>query len=238
MFGLALRTNAPCMSHLASRASAYSLMMNQLANANRVELFDGIDSTAKLLDLARSFGRPRESPSGELIKELRITSSDRAKKGTLSGCFGETMFPLHTDTAFWRIPAKYLVMRVRGDMRRQTIFLPFENRIGHSEAEISKWIMTSLWYRRTSGTQVCCHMKFRIRNQVGYRFDMQTMVPVNSSALSFVKYIERICMGSEIQAINWSPGMAAVIPNWHVLHGRGSGPADESERIMERIYVS
>jgi hypothetical protein len=75
----------------------------------------GIFSASAMLDLAKSLGTPRCAPNGELIKRVTIKSSAVAKAGTLSAAFGTKGFPLRTDTAFWSIPARYLVLRVYGE---------------------------------------------------------------------------------------------------------------------------
>src|ERR1700733_14506048 len=79
-----------------------------------------VPDRAEFLELARSLGRPMMSPTGQLIKEIKITSKLLARPGTLSAAHGRGAFPLHTDTAFWPIPARYLMLRIQGDARRPT----------------------------------------------------------------------------------------------------------------------
>jgi hypothetical protein len=38
---------------------------------------------------------------------------------------------LHTDTAFWALPARFLVMRATGDKRRTTRVCPFDELLAH-----------------------------------------------------------------------------------------------------------
>ena len=47
----------------------------------------------------------------------------------MSAQFGMGEFPLHTDTAFWTIPARFLILRVSGDTRRPTTLLSFRKLI-------------------------------------------------------------------------------------------------------------
>src|SRR5579862_4244851 len=80
-----------------------------------------------MLELAKTLGCPVPSPSGDLVKEIRVTPVSKARHGTLSELYGVGAFPLHTDTAFWPVPARYVILRASGDPRRHTIVCPFEN---------------------------------------------------------------------------------------------------------------
>jgi hypothetical protein len=70
----------------------------------------GVNGASDLLQLAMSLGKPVENARHELISELRVATSAEARPSTLSATFGTGTFPLHTDTAFWPNPAKFLVM--------------------------------------------------------------------------------------------------------------------------------
>jgi alpha-ketoglutarate-dependent taurine dioxygenase len=41
----------------------------------------------------------------------------------------------------------------------------------------------------------------------------------------------------EERELEWTQGVAIVMDNWKVLHGRGAMPNGEKQRILERIYV-
>src|ERR1700722_13972461 len=79
-----------------------------------------VSNKKELLDLAKSIGTPMLSPSGRVVRELRPRLPRDSPMGTLSSSFSTGSFPLHTDTAFWPMPARYLVFRVEGDYRRVT----------------------------------------------------------------------------------------------------------------------
>ena len=66
---------------------------------------EGIDNEASLLALAKSIGRPLRNATGEFVMELRILPCSEGAPKTLSATFGTGGFPLHTDTAFWAVPA-------------------------------------------------------------------------------------------------------------------------------------
>src|SRR4051794_6145768 len=91
------------------------------------QFVSNISSRDDLIKLAQSLGRPRPSLTGSIVKELRPVAKHAAQRLTLSATYGLGTFPLHTDTAFWPVPARYVVLRVHGDLRRSTTVRTFQN---------------------------------------------------------------------------------------------------------------
>jgi hypothetical protein len=197
----------------------------------------GIASRSKLLDLARSLGRPLASPSGELVKELIPTSRAEARRGTLSETHGFGPFPLHTDTAFWPVPSRYLVLRAHGDIRRYTSILSFAELFRGATTDLCDFARRSVWLVRTQSGSFYCSMKFRARNTIGWRYDQQCMSPANEAAHQTRELLGARLTHSRIQCIHWTEDLALVLCNWNVLHGRGPSPREESGRILDRVYV-
>src|SRR4051794_21922126 len=79
-------------------------------------LVNGVSSAADLLELGKAVGVPVAAPNGELVKELRQTPQNEARKGTQSAIYGTGPFPLHTDTAFLPLPVRFIVLRASGDV--------------------------------------------------------------------------------------------------------------------------
>jgi hypothetical protein len=68
-------------------------------------------SDNELLAFVSSFGVPvRELRDGTVVKEISPTSSERAAGNTLSSRHGLGAFPFHTDAAYWKEPARWLVL--------------------------------------------------------------------------------------------------------------------------------
>lgn len=196
-----------------------------------------ISSRAVLLELARSIGRPIASPSGDLVKEIRITSTLMARPGTLSAAYGCGEFPLHTDTAFWPVPARYVVLRVQGDTRRCTKVRAFEDTFCECERRFRALTEQSVWFVRARSASFYCSMSCRLDQRVGWRYDDKCMFPANRAAREVKEVFEGLTKSSAGEWISWSGEEAVVLSNWRVLHGRGPAPQDENERILERIYV-
>src|SRR5438552_3631395 len=149
----------------------------------------GITGRSELLELARSVGKPVPSPTGELIKELSPVLQPDGRKGTLSDTYAGGKFPLHTDTAFWPIPSRYILLRVRGDIRRCTTILTFTDLFRGGPDIMRTLASESVWLARTRSRSAYCSMRFRCGDAVGWRYDPQCMIPANSAAARVQKMV-------------------------------------------------
>lgn len=197
----------------------------------------GITSQSELLELARSLGRPVPSPTGELVKELTPRMSVDARRSTLSHTYAKGPFPLHTDTAFWPVPSKYIVLRARGDIRRTTTILTFADLFREGTADFYPSVERSIWLMRAPSKSFYCSMRFQSGGETGWRYDGQCMSPANDAAAEVKKTLGSMLTHSRVNTIHWTGDLAVVICNWEVLHGRGPSPPNEKDRVLERIYV-
>lgn len=193
----------------------------------------GIKTDASLLEVAGQLGTVIAGDGP--IKRLRPLRQQEARKGTLSARHGAGPFPLHTDTAFWPRPARYLVMRVVGDCRRPTTLVPF-SLLFASDAQLQRLAAQSTWRIRTPAGQHYVSMEFRSDGEVGWRFDAQCMFPMNRAAREVAKTFGRTPR-VETHALAWTEDSALIVANWKTLHGRGDAPPEERLRELHRIYV-
>jgi alpha-ketoglutarate-dependent taurine dioxygenase len=197
----------------------------------------GISSESELMSIAKLIGRPLPSPTGEFVKEMMPKSRADARLGTASAIYGTSSFPLHTDTAFWPLPSRYLVMRVYGDCRRATTVLRFEDAFRKGSADLVTRVERSIWRIGTPSASHYCSMRFRHGEQLGWRYDELCMAPVNEAARLTQAELPQALARCEVQKIEWSGDLALILDNWQVLHGRAVAPPDEKVRILQRIYV-
>lgn len=197
----------------------------------------GIATRAELLQLAQSIGRPLQSPTGEIVKQLTPTAKAGARNGTFSSTYAKGAFPLHTDTAFWPVPSRYVVLRAIGDLRRQTTVLTFEYLFRNCVADLRALAEHSVWLTRTPSQTFYCSMRFKNSGIAGWRYDGQCMYPASTSAVQVQEYVRSRLLSCRVEHINWTSDMGLVLCNWDVLHGRGPAPPAEDGRILERIYV-
>jgi|SRR6516165_3937854 hypothetical protein len=199
----------------------------------------GVDTREQMLSLAKSLGRPTESDDGHLVKMLEPLDSNKARSNSLSSYHGLGAFPLHTDTAFWPEPCRYLVLRVLGDNRRVTTVVTFDIFFKRAILGAHSLADQSVWLLRTGRKKFYCSMHFSSRYGKGWRYDPLCMLPVNRSANTISREMHSLAHSGGIGfPINWEHGTAVVIDNWMALHGRGDSPANEGARVLERIYVS
>jgi hypothetical protein len=197
----------------------------------------GISSREDLLALAKSFGSPLRSPTGEYVKQLSIESKETGKKHTFTSTFGKGSFPLHTDTAFWKCPARFLVLRVMGDLRRPTTVMPFEKLFDSFGASIRRAAYRSVWRIRVNRTSYYDAMTLRAGNTEIWKFDPQCMYPANKHALDFLMAYRTAVTSGMYEEIHWSSNEAVILANWFSMHGRGNQPFGETLRLLQRIYV-
>jgi len=196
----------------------------------------GIEREKDLLDLARYLGKPIPHPSGELIKTLVPTGVHGALPNSLSSRYGCGSFPLHTDTAFWACPARFIILQIEGDARRPTTFASFMALFEVAGCGIRNSIERSIWF--VPGSQsMYCSMRFRLNGEVGWRYDNNCMKPANKSALEVEKAICPLLRSWSEGAVEWVTHRTIVLDNWKLLHGRGDSPPEEALRLLKRVYV-
>jgi hypothetical protein len=198
---------------------------------------DGVSSPAELLELGRVLGTPIPSPNGEMVKEIRVTPAAEGLPGSQSALHGRGRFPLHTDTVFWPLPVRYVLLRGSGDTRRPTTVLSFARLLGECDKRIGLLAEKSIWLAGAKVKPFYCSLRFRQDGVIGWRYDPDNMSPVNEAAAEVDRAIRPVANGPLGDAIHWSGDCAVVLSNWHVLHGRGPEPLDEGARVVERLYV-
>jgi hypothetical protein len=196
-----------------------------------------VASQSELLELASAIGRPKASPTGKLIRSLIPRLASESTVQTLSAKYGTGRFPLHTDTAFWPVPCRYLVFRAVGDIRRATTILSFARLLETFGTKFRGLAERSIWLARTPGRAFYCSMIFKVGQKSCWRYDSQCMFPVNNAASEVADILNLGMSGIGETDLEWSEGIAVVMDNWKVLHGRGPMPFGEQRRILERIYV-
>jgi hypothetical protein len=212
--------------------------MNQTELKERGWTFvDGVTSQTDLLELGKSLGFPIQTPNGEIVKEIRRVPREEAPPGSQSALYGAGPFPLHTDTVFWPMPVRYVLLRGYGDTRRPTTIKRFSELVKECDKQFHVSVSDSVWLIRAGSKKFYCSMKLRNGNSSVWRYDADLMVPANDAAVHVNKILRPLVSGEEVESITWSGDKAVVISNWTTLHGRGQQPPGEGSRVIERLYV-
>lgn len=197
----------------------------------------GVSSHEDLLELGKALGSCARTPNGELVKEIRRIPRDQAPPGSQSALYGAGPFPLHTDTVFWTLPVRYVLLRGYGDTRRPTTVMSFADLLDGADSKVISAIRESVWRVRAGSKGFYCSMQFRHSDALGWRYDADLMIPANKAALRVEEVIRPLVAADAKESISWSGDKAVVLANWIVLHGRGPQPDNEGERVVERLYV-
>jgi hypothetical protein len=201
----------------------------------------GVSSAEALVALGKLLGSPLPSPNGEMVKAIKVTAPSEARPGSQSFIYGRGPFPLHTDTIFWPLPARYVLLRGSGDTRRPTIVRTIESVVRECGDRLSELADRSIWLvGKGSGNlrKFYCSLRFRQGWGSGWRYDMDCMTPANAPAAEVNEILRPLVTAGRGDCIRWSRDTAVVLANWKVLHGRGPEPDGEGIRIIERLYVA
>lgn len=177
------------------------------------------------------------SPNGEMVKEIRVISRASALPGSQSALHGTGRFPLHTDTVFWPVPVRYVLLRGSGDTRRTTTVLTFDELFAVCGRPIVTLAEKSVWLAGKNAKPFYCAMRLHHPEATGWRYDIDNMCPENAAAREVDLALRQVVQSGIGNEIHWSGDSAVILSNWNVLHGRGPEPPSEGPRTIERLYV-
>jgi alpha-ketoglutarate-dependent taurine dioxygenase len=192
-----------------------------------VEIRDVSDNIA-LSHLADALG----SITSRTIALLTPSSKGKASSRSFSYHYGRGQFPMHSDTAFWPTPARYVVLRSAEPCNTSTLLMqsPELRRILHGHR-----VDTAIFSIRTTAGNSYGKAIFS-REPFGIRFDPCYMKATNSDAR---KLIESLSFpdSNSILKFTWTGSNALIIDNWKCLHARAPIDNGDTERRLSRIYV-
>ncbi|CNK68919.1 TauD/TfdA family dioxygenase [Yersinia enterocolitica] len=201
---------------------------------NSVENCTSVDS---FLELARSLGEIICHPNGELYDIVIANDGTNARTGSFSKNFSFKDFPLHTDTAFWAIPARLLVMWSPKASSASTTIVSWNDLLKlFSESEkniLYDAIFTVHTYEHIKYSGV----KFVTSGKKGFRYDPNIMHPANKQGEEFVMVYKKAIQEVKLVDFNWSGSNALVLDNWNMLHGRKHVENIHENRRVFRAYV-
>lgn len=199
-------------------------------------IFNSDARPESLLRIASLLGTPVPAKAGEsLLSWLTPVAQTPQSRKTFSGVFGQGKFPLHTDTAHWPKPARYLILCDLGESHdRPTMVNRCDNILtvlDDADAGHGVW--------KVSGPTgyFPCSLTFWDGDDKGFRYDPLCMTPMNHAAKAVSLRLDNSQF--ESQEIIWDYGRAVIFDNWRVMHGRGASSADDvGRRKLIRILIS
>jgi alpha-ketoglutarate-dependent taurine dioxygenase len=198
-------------------------------------------SPEDFLPLANDLGIPvLPGHRQPLITRLTPRPSEDARPRSLSARYAQGAIPLHTDNAHWRIPPRYVLLRLAegSASRRPTLLLDF-HKAAFDAAEL-KILRRHVWLvnggRGRFLTSIVTDQLVRGASVV--RYDPNCMRPALDSFMTSYSVLKAALIPASALAVEWQPAVTLVIDNWRVLHGRGDAPVRDEARVLERLLVA
>lgn len=190
----------------------------------------------QLIKIASQLGRPVPSRNSVGIVQELIPSTKAKFANSLSSKYKNGFFPLHTDTAHWPIPCRYIVLgcSYQGENERKTFLLNFRNL---PITKIERNYLMSEPFKILNGRKSFYGTVLE-QNRPFIRYDPGCMSPISPYGEIALDAFSQQRTARAIISIDWFEGKIVVIDNWRVLHGRSNGLGKGSERIISRILVA
>lgn len=180
--------------------------------------------------LLRLFGTPVRAR--RQTGPLQAMSPAEAHPASLSAAFGLGKFPLHTDTAHWAKPARYLALLCMraGEIATETQVLDMQQE--HIVSDLRDHMRQSLFFvhgGRTSfySAALPLHGEF-------LRYDPGCMEALNLAGRQVVEWFMAAQANGSVQKLSLRDGDLLVVDNWRVLHARGP-VLDRSRQIVRGL---
>lgn len=209
--------------------------MKQLQKNGWIEI-DYSNYDEDLINIAKEFGTIINHPNGSIIDYIRPKKKTEALKNTLSYNFEYKEFPLHTDTAFWEIPSRYVLLSCENYSSTATTIIKSEELINLLSIKELSEFKNSIFLVKTQNSNFYTSILSIICNIKCFRFDSNCMRPLNNSAKISEEIIKEKIQLIEVTRIIWNNPKILIFDNWSTLHGRDEVVNDE-KRIIKRIYI-
>lgn len=190
----------------------------------------------ELTELARTLGQPTISSAGNpIVAKLQPTAAATARPGSLSSKFDFGAFPLHTDTANWAVPCRYMLLAClhAGCGNRKTVL--FDSRRLELTSHDRK-VLNSTPFRIMNGRFSFFSTVLK-EGRPFVRYDPACMRALTPEGTKSLHLIERGAANGLAIPIEWIRGRVLIVDNWRTLHGRSLADGDDRARTLLRVYV-
>jgi L-asparagine oxygenase len=199
-------------------------------------LVSGVKSE-QLLDFVEPLGPVRIDPRDrEPVRDLRPQSLHEATPNTLSSRYGIDSFPLHTDAAHWKEPARFLVLHCvhPGSGMRPTHVQDCLS--WNWEQDDQRNASREVWKTGHLRPQLCT-VGWYSGGRFRMRFDQACMSPLTTRAVLLGRRLTGYIKAARLVQIQWEAGLTLVIDNQRMLHCRGKAACPDSDRLLQRILI-
>lgn len=187
-----------------------------------------------VLAIVTSLGNPVAGRGSQLVQALSPVEAKAANPSSLSAQFGTGEFPLHSDTAHWTTPARYIVLACvqEGDNPTPTYILDTESNIFDHEERNA--LSSAIYYVKNGKNSFYSSIISSLRPY--FRYDPGCMMPINRRYSTASEIISQ--KKPHATEFKWRSGLILILDNWRVLHGRGASPVAARTRKLFRGLVA
>ena len=211
----------------------------RLAGAGWAKLASGASGqkavSDALLVAAKSLGEITPGRGGAQVEEVVPESIETARPGSLSSRYGLDPLPLHTDTAHWVFPCRYLALAcVRvGASPTPTILLDSRK----AKLTLAQWMACrSAVFAIRNGRQ-SFYGTIADRARPFIRLDPGCMTPLSDEGVRALGAFDIGQHGDSIELHDWAVGDILLFDNWRFLHARGQKATTDRGRLLLRAMI-
>lgn len=192
-------------------------------------------SNQELLDLALHLGRVIPGARNEMVQSLPAREKGEGPVGSFSHTVGYEPFPWHTDTAYWDVPTRYLLLYSPVASPCATTYQSFEVIKAHIP-DFDYLMDRAVFLLDVPGRKRYLSPRINGNDTKGYKLDFHIYRPVNDEA-SFLRALISEFLSKNYMRHVWTGKEVVILDNWKYIHAREDAHIDQS-RILKRIYIN
>ena len=197
------------------------------------------DNQAPLSALALKLGHPVPSVPGRPAVDL-LVPKDKESSSTksLSSIHGTDAFPFHTETAHWREPVDWVILKCvnPGAGHRPTLLIDAWD-LTLEDDEITR-LTRSLMVVKNGSKSFLAPLATRQSDRISFRYDPGCMKPASISDMVTLDILKQGLTDAAQTAVAWQEGQYLILDNRRMLHSRAGSPVADPDRNLERVYVT
>lgn len=198
-------------------------------------VFDIDKDRNELTETASLFGEVIPGDKGVLVQPLLAQDVKGGSYGSFTYVVGYDAFPWHTDTAYWDVPARYLLLTSDKPSPCATVARSFES-LNCCVQDFDYLTKRAVFMLNIPGRRRLLSPLLIGRSFIGYRLDYHIFKPMNSEAKTLLASIKEQ-LDKEYVRIEWTGKNVAIIDNWRMIHAREDAHQDKN-RSLKRIYIN
>jgi len=193
------------------------------------------DLRSNIVAVAQDLGAIVARRPDKPIDTILPSGPGTARQSTLSHQYGLGALPLHSDTAHWTVPCRYIVLACAeiGTVNTPTLLV---NADDPSFSPDERLLLRSSTFLIKNGRK-SFYSSLIDRKQRFTRFCPACMTPLTDSGMTAMNLYSMERQRDRVVTHRWEERNVLIIDNWRMLHGRGNEtPADPLRRLL-RVYV-